>query len=54
VPPIVANTLIVPFVLKYAYEVPLPVPFMMLTVGLAWGFDKLTGALWQRLAKERA
>ena len=33
VPPIVANTLIVPFVLKYAYEVPLPVPFMMLTVG---------------------
>ena len=33
VPPILANTVIVPFVLKYAYEVPLPVPFMMLTVG---------------------
>ena len=33
VPPILANTVIVPFVLKYAYEVPLPVPFMMLKVG---------------------
>ncbi len=33
VPPIVANTLIVPFVLKYAYGVDLPIPFMMLTVG---------------------
>ena len=32
VPPIVANTLIVPFVLKYAYGVDLPIPFMMLTV----------------------
>lgn len=33
------------------------VPFfllsLVLTVGLAWGFDKLTGALWQRLVKER-
>ena len=33
VPPIVANTRIVPFVLKYAYGVDLPIPFMMLTVG---------------------
>ena len=33
-PPILANTLIVPFVLFYGYGVPLPVPFMMLTVGL--------------------
>ena len=33
-PPIIANTLIVPFVLKYAYMVPLPIPFMMLTVGI--------------------
>ena len=32
-PPILANSLIVPFVLKYAYGVPLPIPFMMLTVG---------------------
>ena len=34
VPPIVANTLIVPFVLRYAYLVELPIPFMMLTVGV--------------------
>ena len=33
VPPIAANTLIVPFVLRYAYGIDLPVPFMMLTVG---------------------
>ena len=34
IPPILANTLIVPFVLKYGYAVPLPIPFMMLTVGI--------------------
>lgn len=33
-PPIIANALIVPFVLKYGYIVPLPIPFMMLTVGI--------------------
>ena len=33
VPPILANALIVPFVLYYGYGVPLPIPFMMLTVG---------------------
>ena len=33
-PPIIANALIVPFVLKYGYMVPLPIPFMMLTVGI--------------------
>jgi len=33
-PPIYANTLIVPWVLKYAYGVDLPIPFMMLTVGI--------------------
>ena len=33
VPPILANAVIVPFVLKYAYMEPLPIPFMMLTVG---------------------
>lgn len=32
-PPIVSNTLIVPFVLKYGYGAALPIPFMMLTVG---------------------
>ena len=34
VPPIVSNTLIIPFVLRYAYEIDLPIPAMMLTVGL--------------------
>lgn len=34
VPPIIANTLIVPFVLRYAYGIPAPIPFMMLTVGI--------------------
>ena len=34
VPPILANALIVPFVLRYAYGVNLPIPLMMLTVGL--------------------
>ena len=33
-PPIIANTLIVPFVLYYGYGVNLPIPFMMLTVGI--------------------
>lgn len=33
-PPIIANVLIVPWVLKYGYLVPLPIPFMMLTVGI--------------------
>ncbi len=33
VPPILANTLIVPFVLTYAYGVPDGIPFLMLTVG---------------------
>lgn len=33
-PPIISNTLIVPFVLYYGYGVPLPIPFMMLTVGI--------------------
>ncbi len=33
-PPIIANTIIVPFVLRYGYGILLPVPFMMLTVGV--------------------
>lgn len=33
-PPIVANTLIVPFVLCYAYGVPDSIPYLMLTVGI--------------------
>lgn len=34
VPPIAANTVIVPFVLRYGYGIMLPVPFMMATVGI--------------------
>jgi len=33
-PPILANTLIVPYVLKYAYGAPEAVPYLMLTVGI--------------------
>ena len=33
-PPILANTLIIPFVLVYAYGVPDGLPFLMLTVGI--------------------
>jgi uncharacterized membrane protein len=34
VPPIVANALIIPWVLRYAYGVPDAIPYMMLTVGI--------------------
>ena len=34
VPPIVANTIIVPFVLYYAYGINLPIPLMMVSVGI--------------------
>ena len=33
-PPIDANILTIPFILKYAYGEPFPVPYMMLTVGI--------------------
>lgn len=33
-PPIAANTLIVPFILYFAYRIPGSVPFFMLTVGI--------------------
>ena len=33
-PPIAANTIVVPFVLRYGYGVALPIPFMILTVGV--------------------
>ncbi|MBQ8804338.1 MAG: QueT transporter family protein [Tyzzerella sp.] len=32
-PPIIANIIIVPFVLHYAYGIALPIPFLMFTVG---------------------
>ena len=33
-PPIMANTIIVPFILTYAYGIPDGIPFLMLTVGI--------------------
>ncbi len=33
-PPIIANILIVPFVLRYAYGVNLPISFLMMTIGI--------------------
>ena len=33
-PPILSNTVIVPFVLQYVYEAPGGIPFLMLTVGV--------------------
>lgn len=33
-PPIISNTLIIPFVLYYAYQFPGSIPYFMLTVGL--------------------
>lgn len=34
VPPIVANTLIIPLVLSYVYQLPEGVPYFMLTIGI--------------------
>lgn len=33
-PPIISNILIVPFVLRYGYQIPLSIPILMLTVGI--------------------
>lgn len=33
-PPILANTIIVPLVLRYAYGISLPIPFLMMTIGI--------------------
>ncbi len=33
-PPIIANMVIVPLVLRYGYGDPLPIPYMMMTVGI--------------------
>jgi len=34
IPPVVANMIVVPFILKFSYGVPLPIPVMMATVGI--------------------
>ena len=33
-PPIAANTIIIPFVLRWAYDTPGSIPYLMLTVGI--------------------
>jgi len=33
-PPVVVNMIVVPFILKFSYGVPLPIPVMMATVGI--------------------
>lgn len=34
IPPIISNVIIIPYVLCYGYGINLPIPFMMLTVGI--------------------
>ena len=34
VPPVVLNAIVIPWVLKFGYGEPLPIPFLMVTVGL--------------------
>lgn len=34
IPPVVTNMIVVPFILKYSYGIPLPIPVMMATVGI--------------------
>lgn len=63
IPPILINALIVPFVLRFGYGVPLPIPFMMLTVGfgeiiscgvmgmiLLFALEKCRGAIFKEAA----
>ena len=33
IPPIVANAIVIPWILRYAYDLPDSIPFMMMTVG---------------------
>ena len=52
-PPILSNTIIVPFILRYAYGIFVPVPLLMLTVGLGeiMGCGVLGIALYYALHK---
>ena len=54
-PPILANTLIVPFVLAYAYGLPGGVPLFMLTVGMGevLSCGVLGRVLWKALDKRK-
>ena len=55
-PPVISNTIIVPFVLKLGYGVNLPIPFMMLTVGIGEiiGCGVLGLVLYSALSKYRS
>lgn len=54
-PPILANVLIVPFVLAYAYGVPDGIPYLMLTVGIGevLSCGVLGGLLYRRLKNSK-
>ena len=54
-PPILANVLIVPFVLSYAYGVPDGIPYLMLTVGIGevLSCGVLGRVLWKALDKRK-
>ena len=54
-PPILANVLIVPLVLSYAYNVPEGLPFLMLTVGIGevLSCGVLGQLLWSALNKHK-
>ncbi len=54
-PPILANVLIVPFVLSYAYGVPDGIPYLMLTVGIGevLSCGVLGGLLYRRLKNSK-
>ena len=53
--PILANAMIEAFVLRYGYHIPLPIPFMMLTVGIGEVIScgVLGMILWHALNKYR-
>lgn len=53
IPPILSNTIIVPYILKLGYGVNLPIPFLMLTVGIGEviGCGVLGLVLYSALAK---
>lgn len=53
IPPILSNTIIVPYILKLGYGVNLPIPFLMLTVGVGEviGCGVLGLVLYSALAK---
>lgn len=55
-PPVIGNAVVVPWILKFGYAVPLPIPFMMLTVGIGEAISAgvLGVLLGKVLSKHRA